>query len=59
MEKWIRIKDYGKYVLWLNTKIGCRECFWPEVNPNDEKDLLENSTIPQKHKPGPRPFSYR
>lgn len=28
------VKEYEHFNLWLNTKNGCHECFWKNVNPN-------------------------
>ncbi|WP_300628166.1 hypothetical protein [uncultured Thomasclavelia sp.] len=32
--KWVKLQTFDRYVLWKNTKNGCRECFWPDVDPN-------------------------
>lgn len=55
MEKWIKVKHYGRYVLWKNIKNGYKECFWPGINPNlitcTEKDRKEPKYVKR-----PRPF---
>lgn len=59
MKKWRKLKNYGRYVQWKNVKCGYKECFWPGINPNKEKDLLEDSKRPQKYVPRPRPFQFK
>ena len=59
MKKWIKVKHYGRYVLWKNVKGGYKESFWPCINPNKEKDLFEDSKRPQKYVPRPRPFQFK
>lgn len=59
MKKWRKLKNYGRYVQWENVKGGYKECFWTGVNPNNEKDLIEDSKRPQKYTYGPRPFRFK
>lgn len=34
MKKYQFVKKYERFNLWLNTKNGCHECFWKEIDPN-------------------------
>ena len=31
---WTLLRKYKRFYLWKNRKSGCRECFWPEIDPN-------------------------
>ena len=36
MKKWEIVDElpYKLHTLWINTKTGCKECFWDEEDPN-------------------------
>lgn len=38
------IKEYEHFNLWINTRNGCHECFWKEIDPNKKlkKKASEN-----------------
>ena len=50
--KWVKLQTFDRFVLWKNTKNGCRECFWSEINPNKipftKKDYVKRKTY---HRP--------
>lgn len=31
---WTLLRKFKRFYLWKNRKSGCRECFWPEIDPN-------------------------
>lgn len=42
MKKFIKLKNYYnkrgeiKFILWLNTLNNCKQCFYPNENPNND-----------------------
>lgn len=34
MDKYVFVKEYDHYNMWLNKKNNCRECYFKDENPN-------------------------
>lgn len=41
MDKYVFVKEYEHYNMWVNTKNNCRECYFKDEDPNAIADHEE------------------